>query len=218
MNLKYVLILIFYLLFIINSGYGKKLNKLIGGGVAYVDEFPFLVSIRWMNEHVCCGSIISPTHIVTTASCVTSADKSIIYGNLQVLSGSNNQNYQQGHGNINDVATVIIHPDYLPRQFWANDISILKLSKQLIFSPICRQVILPPPSTSHQYNKLRLISYEQFQTGQLISQLYVKLSSRSVCSDLCREYGRIHPAQHCIKTQYERQTIDNASTKIKDKN
>ncbi|XP_044016026.1 transmembrane protease serine 2-like [Aphidius gifuensis] len=165
-----------------------------------------------MNEHVCCGSIISPTHIVTTASCVTSADKSIIYGNLQVLSGSNNQNYQQGHGNINDVATVIIHPDYLPRQFWANDISILKLSKQLIFSPICRQVILPPPSTSHQYNKLRLISYEQFQTGQLISQLYVKLSSRSVCSDLCREYGRIHPAQHCIKTQYERQTIDNGDS------
>lgn len=42
----------------------------------------------------------------------------------------------------------------------------------------------------------------------------VKMSSRSVCSALCKEFGRIHPAQQCIQTQYGSQTIDNASTKL----
>lgn len=120
--------MLMYIFYLLNkAGYGKKLNKLIGGGVAHVDEFAFLVSIQWMKEHLCCGSVVSPRHIVSTASCVT-LEKTIIYGNLQVSSGSN---YQRGIGNINDVATVITHPDYLPSRFWANDISILKVQEKL---------------------------------------------------------------------------------------
>ncbi|KAF7988409.1 hypothetical protein HCN44_000982 [Aphidius gifuensis] len=125
MFLKNLSHLIVYLFFIINTGVGKKVNKLIGGTPVDIIRYGFQVSVRWAGEHICSGMIIDEFHIITTATCVTN-DKNIIYANIQVLSNTYDRNDIDELGSFNDVALVILHNDYEPRQFWANDICILK--------------------------------------------------------------------------------------------
>lgn len=113
-------------IFLIKGGYSKQANKISGGKQTSIIGHSFLASIKLRGELLCCASFINPSHVVGTASCVTS-NKNIIYGNLQVLS-TEYQNYQDVNRNTFDVSIVIIHPDYSPIDFWANDISILKVN------------------------------------------------------------------------------------------
>lgn len=90
------------------------------------EEHYFIASVQWQGVHICSGTIVDELHIITTATCITN-EKNIIYANLQVLTGTFNQNDFGQYGRIDDVEFAIIHDDYAPLQFWANDICILKV-------------------------------------------------------------------------------------------
>ncbi|XP_044016025.1 trypsin-like [Aphidius gifuensis] len=165
-----------------------------------MNAYPFLVTIRLRSEYLCSGSIINPLHIVSTASCVTS-NKNIIYGNLQILSATDKQNYQQDHGNINDVSIVVIHPDYSPNNFWANDIGILKLTKSLPSNQVDGYITLPVSSTVYNtFSHLVLIGWEKFDESDSLqlSKLDVQLMLLKPCRKYFEQYGNLNNAQRCI--------------------
>lgn len=56
------------LLFVIEA---VSSNRIIGGEPALPGHFPYQVSIRKNNNHVCGGAIINPYFILTAATCVT---------------------------------------------------------------------------------------------------------------------------------------------------
>lgn len=77
-----------------------------------------------MSHHLCAGSIITSKYVLSSASCVT-LEPYIIFGNLEVLSGTKNSaGPTVGEGKIHKVSWTMVHPNYYPIFMWKNDIGI----------------------------------------------------------------------------------------------
>lgn len=53
----------------------KPPNKITGGVVAEITEFPAIASIKYAKSHICGGAIISKNKILTAAHCLTNENK-----------------------------------------------------------------------------------------------------------------------------------------------
>ncbi|KAF7996513.1 hypothetical protein HCN44_002145 [Aphidius gifuensis] len=190
--------IVLYLVAFIYDVNGKLSNKLVGGAYGYITDYPFQVSVRIHGDHhLCGGCIISNFHVLTSASCITS-DVNIILGNLKVLSGTNDRNNRDNYGKIHDVDLVIIHHEYSPRKFWANDICLLKLSNELQFN---RQVVLPSIEFLYERFHLEIIGWGKPPLPFYIERLE-KLNVYSILRTECSKYFRsgyiLSPGQSCI--------------------
>ena len=45
--------------------------RIVGGQNAENNQFPYQISLRFNNYHICGGSIISKNYVITAAHCVT---------------------------------------------------------------------------------------------------------------------------------------------------
>lgn len=45
-------------------------DKIIGGIETTIESHPHQISLRWRNEHICGGSILTPTRGLTAAHCI----------------------------------------------------------------------------------------------------------------------------------------------------
>lgn len=106
------------------AGDAKIPHKIIGGNVTRIEEMPHAVSIRSSGEHNCGGSFIDLDHVITAAHCLVLPDN-IIDNEIQVLSGTNNQQ-DTLDGTIHEVIMIIVHPGYKHGSFF-NDIAICKV-------------------------------------------------------------------------------------------
>ncbi|XP_044006045.1 trypsin-4-like [Aphidius gifuensis] len=121
---------------------GKKSSKITGGNSVSITNFPHQVSIRFMKYHVCAGSIVSDKHILTTASCISAENPRIIYANLEILSGTEDRIDENGA--IHQVKLIIFHEDYKGiEHYWQNDLAILILTTQIVFTSKQRPGCLP---------------------------------------------------------------------------
>ncbi|XP_055371991.1 coagulation factor X-like [Condylostylus longicornis] len=110
-------------------------NRIVGGATADITQFPYQISLTKMNfyteerEHICGGSILSKNIIVTAAHCTQGPPA--LLKSFQVRVGSSSS--LKG-GNLIQVADIIDHEDYNGYTI-DNDISILVLAENLVFSP-----------------------------------------------------------------------------------
>ena len=119
-------------------------GKIVGGVDAFIEEVPYQLSMRiaTINDtgtywsHTCGAIIISQSAVMTAAHCV--------YGRLDrkysVRAGSDMRS--QG-GQLVDVKSIDMHPEYLPSGFYY-DIAMMKLSSNLNFNKRVWSVALPP--------------------------------------------------------------------------
>ncbi|XP_044018553.1 ovochymase-2-like [Aphidius gifuensis] len=126
--------------------YGNFARKIYGGKDVHIDKFPFQVSVQIRNYHICGGAIISNNHVLTAANCVL-AERDVVYGNIQVLSGTRDIMYEPSTHDkkIIQVSHVIFHMMYDPLNNWINDIAILKLESPMTFTRALREPARVPP-------------------------------------------------------------------------
>ncbi|XP_032671105.1 serine protease 53-like [Odontomachus brunneus] len=124
--------------------YGDEPEPIVGGNIAYPGQFPHQVSIREDDEHICGGTIISSTHIVTAAHCISSL---IFVPDLTVRTGTNNVD---SGGQVHKVKCAQIHPQYDSRGH-KNDIAVLTLASPMSFNS--QQVSIPLASKDYANGK-----------------------------------------------------------------
>ncbi|CAF3433076.1 unnamed protein product [Rotaria sp. Silwood1] len=126
------------------------LSKIIGGEQADIDSWGWIVSIRIGNSHVCGGSLISSTLILTAAHCLMSI-KSLASLNINAGSTYLSIIHQQ-----RKVSQIYIHQYYDSNTF-VNDIAIIRLSSPinmndrsiaLICLPSAKTIYYPPTDTT----------------------------------------------------------------------
>lgn len=91
-------------------------------------SWSMIVSIRSKNEnkHLCSGSILSESYILTSASCIANLSS---YG-ITIVAGIHNQS--EDTGIYRKVDQIYFHPDYVGlKNNNANDIAILHISEEL---------------------------------------------------------------------------------------
>jgi len=102
-------------------------NKIVGGYVAQHGEFPWQVSLRIYNQHVCGGTLISDQWVLTAAHCFEELGSNPSQWTVGVGIQSQQQLYQS---NIVHVSAIYPHRQYNDANK-RNDIALMKLSKRV---------------------------------------------------------------------------------------
>ncbi|XP_044258058.1 trypsin alpha-3-like isoform X2 [Tribolium madens] len=102
------------------------LPKIVGGFEATnQSQFAFMVSIRLYGHHICGGSIIDPSHVLTAAHCCLNNDNNKPYPPhmMSITAGSLHLNNAPM---VKSVNAIIVHPKYDTERL-VNDIALIRI-------------------------------------------------------------------------------------------
>jgi secreted trypsin-like serine protease len=125
-------------------------SKIVGGEQAQTDSWGWAASIRVGNNHICGGSLISSTLILTAAHCLMSIQSK---SSLRINLGSKKLSLLRQQ---RSVSNMYIHQEYDENTF-VNDIAMIRLSSSVDMTDrsialICLPSVLdtnyPPTNTS----------------------------------------------------------------------
>ncbi|XP_076994066.1 serine protease 38 [Tamandua tetradactyla] len=125
----------------------EKGGKITGGRDVPPGRWPWQVSLQYKGHHICGGSILTPSWVLTAAHCFP---KSIQAKNVRVLMGYTNLQKRPRKSQKIGIKQFIQHPAYSPRQLGTGDIALVQLRRAVQFSSTIRPVSLPPPSFQSQ--------------------------------------------------------------------
>ncbi|XP_029668054.1 chymotrypsin-1-like [Formica exsecta] len=111
------------------QSFADEPEAIVGGTPAALGEFPWQCSLNLNGQHMCGGSIIAPTKILTAAHCVSS----IINANsLRIVTGT----IDSSRGQFHAVRSIRIHPNYMDgaRYAWANDVAVITLQAPIQYN------------------------------------------------------------------------------------
>lgn len=163
--------------------YHHHQERIIGGNIQSITNYPYQISLRAYGKHFCGGAIIKKDTIITAAHCL----KNINYSSeaLTIQLGSTNLN---NNGEIIPVAAVIPHPLFNPFND-DNDIAVVFLEKPLQYSNKVQPVKLPKADlqiienttaiVSGWGSRLRVNNYNDLSNILLAAK--VKVYSRKRC-------------------------------------
>ncbi|KPJ09950.1 Serine protease easter [Papilio machaon] len=127
---------------------GSGLDRIIGGSIAALDEFPWLARIATKRydklKYTCGGSLITQQFVVSAAHCVI--DRKVVAVRLGEWDTETekdcNDDYCSDPPVDVMVVQVIVHPMY-DRRLHNGDISLLRLEKSINYTDFIRPVCLP---------------------------------------------------------------------------
>ncbi|XP_026728733.1 chymotrypsin-2-like, partial [Trichoplusia ni] len=175
-----------------------KEARIVGGVDAPEGRIPYQASLRsWYNSHFCGGSVLNNRWILTAAHCTDGQSKygiSVVLGTTNRLSG----------GVKYSVDRIIIHKKYDSASI-KNDISLIKVTKEIQFNNLVQPIQLPEADTGEGVELLLSgwgrISYP----GSLPVHLQmINLTSVSVedCQNIFIQINPVFNTQICSLTKY----------------
>ncbi|XP_011494487.1 PREDICTED: chymotrypsin-2-like [Ceratosolen solmsi marchali] len=195
------------LYFALNTSILCKRQKIIGGTVADIKDFPFLSSLRNLttNKHFCGGSIITKRHILTAAHCLFEKDYSII--RIYVGSNYSVSIYSEGY----DIESVRIHPHFTgynsPGKGSRHDIAIITLNKEIEFNVHQKNGIIQADDVKVEVNAeilgwgliifpskvysmvLRKASVKIIKNTKCLEKIHLPIYDEHICSDGNTKFG-----------------------------
>ncbi|XP_049633645.1 probable threonine protease PRSS50 [Suncus etruscus] len=140
--------LLLLLLLQLTSGYKDSATESVCSKPWWLEDleasrhWPWEVSVRINNEHVCGGALIDVIWVVTAAHCIQSTKKYSVMLGTSKLKPENSSTAL-----IIPVKDIIIHPKFWGRTFIMSDIALLQLSTPVTFSKYVQPICLPEPNT-----------------------------------------------------------------------
>ncbi|XP_050079401.1 CLIP domain-containing serine protease B4-like [Anopheles maculipalpis] len=130
-------------------------DRVIGGQPTEIDEFPWTALIEFEKPDGsfgfhCGGSLINERYIVTAAHCIKSIPRGwkvhrVRLGEWDLTTANDCQNDFCSHAPIDlDVEQIVVHNNYDPKdQSNANDIALIRFTRQVRYSQTVRPICLP---------------------------------------------------------------------------
>ncbi|NXN09958.1 TMPS4 protease, partial [Indicator maculatus] len=116
-------------------GESVRTPRVLGGTPAAIEAWPWQVSLQYRKEHICAGSIIDPSWVLTAAHCFKN---NLVIQSWRVKAGSNL---------LSGTASLAVEKVFLAEATAAspkdNDIALVKLRSPLRVSDSCRPICLP---------------------------------------------------------------------------
>merc|ERR1712055_12496 len=169
-----------------NAGVEGGAARIVGGWKARAHEFPYQISLRYRNSHMCGGSIITNRYILTAAHCTEgtrASDLSVVVAETNIVSGNSNRQ-------VIGVRTIIEHENYDETGELDNDIALLRLSSTISFnqnqSPVC-----PPTSQSYTGEMVTVSGWGTTSEGGSLARDLLYTNVRIISDSTC---GQSYPS------------------------
>lgn len=125
-------------------------NKIVGGNETTIEAHPYQVSLRYLDDHICGGSVISETVALTAGHC-------LIYGyehypsRFSIMAGST---LVRGDDNaqVRTLNHILRHPEFTSRPI-NNDVGLLYWEQPLVFGANVRAIALVAYNDSVPYGQ-----------------------------------------------------------------
>jgi len=164
---------------------------IVGGIESRPYEFPWQVSVRRKssNSHFCGGIIISERWILTAAHCMdgeTPAIVSIVVGDWQRSAASTVRQTL-------DVEVITMHPGYVPDTY-ENDISVVKVTTDIVFSEDVAPVCAPDPANDYVFYKSQCSGWGSLSSGgsccpDILRYVTMNITTNAFCEAAYSRYS-----------------------------
>jgi len=115
-------------------------GRVIAGQTAIHGAWPWQVQLRYRNNFLCGGTLVSPYYIVTAAHCLSGRRKAAYF---TVALGDHNRNITEASETVYKVRNFYIHGGYSRPNIGMNDIAIIKLEKPVKMTDKIQRICLP---------------------------------------------------------------------------
>ncbi|XP_057363298.1 ovochymase-2 isoform X2 [Manis pentadactyla] len=129
--------------------YFNLLSRIVGGSQVEKGSYPWQLSLKRREKHICGGTIISPQWVITAAHCVANRNPASV---LNVTAGEHDLSRTEPGEQVLTTDTIIIHPYFSTKKPMDYDIALLKMAGTFHFGQSVGPVCLPEPG-------------EQFEAG-----------------------------------------------------
>lgn len=129
-------------------------DRIIGGNITTIEEYPYQCQLRRNNGHICGCSILTATRALTAAHCIRANEPPSMYS---IKAGSTFR-LDQGDPNaqIRVLSRFIRHPNWNINNTLQADIAVVHFTRPLIFGANVRPITLPPPNYRMPYGQLAI--------------------------------------------------------------
>lgn len=114
-------------------------TKIVGGKVAIPNSIPWQVSLRFLDSHMCGGTLISPEWIVTASHCFENNRNP---KNWKIYAGKQHEKKDDPHQQLRDVVKILMHDQY-DQYATDNDITLLKVEPPFTLNDYVSVACLP---------------------------------------------------------------------------
>ncbi|VVC24615.1 Serine proteases, trypsin family, serine active site,Peptidase S1, PA clan,Serine proteases, trypsin [Cinara cedri] len=176
-------------------------NRVVGGSNSSPGEFPWQISLQLITgrtaRHICGGSVISETWILTAAHCVYGLSEDL----LSVVAGKNNLYASESYGQR--VKVIGIYFNGFNKDKLSKDIALLKVFPSLIFdgsrvSPIC----IPKPGTRFDSAIAMVTGWgrvsENGVFAHILQKVQLPLMPLDTCLDVYKNSGYGDLINRCV--------------------
>nr|XP_048282534.1 ovochymase-2 [Myodes glareolus] len=123
-----------------HQNYFNLFSRIVGGSQVEKGSFPWQVSLKQKQKHVCGGTIISSRWVITAAHCMANRNIALT---LNVTAGEHDLSKVEPGEQTLAIETIIIHPQFSIRKPMNYDIALLKMAGTFQFGQSVRPVCLP---------------------------------------------------------------------------
>ncbi|XP_015978536.2 ovochymase-2 [Rousettus aegyptiacus] len=117
-------------------------SRIVGGSQVEKGSYPWQVSLKRRQKHICGGTIISPQWVITAAHCVANRN---IASTLNVTAGKHDLSHMEPGEQTLTVESIIIHPHFSRKKPMDYDIALLKMAGTFHFGQSVGPMCLPEP-------------------------------------------------------------------------
>jgi secreted trypsin-like serine protease len=157
-------------------------QEIIGGTPASLGQFPWQARLTDGASHICGGSLIHPSWVLTTATCVTPypdpADMRVILGDLQF-------NQTEPMQQVHSVSRFVVHPDYnVVSGVPVNDLALIRLSTPATLNSAVQTIALQSATASNTLHTVSGWGWEDpadYHTSNTLMYASIPVTSNASC-------------------------------------
>uniref|UniRef100_A0A9L0T736 Polyserase-2 n=1 Tax=Equus caballus TaxID=9796 RepID=A0A9L0T736_HORSE len=132
----------------LDCGRSEPSARIMGGSDAQAGTWPWQVSLSQKGNHICGGSLIAPSWVLSAAHCFVKNGTLDPAAEWSVLLGVHSQDWPLDDAQVRAVAAILV-PDNYSRVELGADLALLRLASPARLGPAVRPVCLP--RSSHRF-------------------------------------------------------------------